>query len=48
MGTTGEICKKKMISVLSSYRHEKAKEINSQGTGKGKYDNKTNKSSLCN
>ncbi|KAK9675245.1 Alcohol dehydrogenase transcription factor Myb/SANT-like [Popillia japonica] len=34
MGTTGEICKKKMVSVLSSNRHEKAKERNSQDTGK--------------
>lgn len=35
MGTTGEICKIKMVSVLLWNRREKAKERNSQGTGKG-------------
>ncbi|KAK9694462.1 Alcohol dehydrogenase transcription factor Myb/SANT-like [Popillia japonica] len=35
MGITGEICKIKMVSVLLSNRREKAKERNSQGTGKG-------------
>ncbi|XP_031327664.1 uncharacterized protein LOC116158932 [Photinus pyralis] len=35
LASTGEICKKKMTSVLSSYRREKAKETNTHGTGKG-------------
>lgn len=32
-------CKRKIISLLSSYRREKAKEKNSTGTGKGKFLN---------
>lgn len=36
METTQEKCYSKMISILSSYRREKAKEKKSKGTGKGK------------
>lgn len=36
MNISAENCKKKMISLLSSYRREKSKVKNSQGTGKGK------------
>ncbi|KAK9687342.1 Alcohol dehydrogenase transcription factor Myb/SANT-like [Popillia japonica] len=34
-GTTGDVCKKKMIIILASWRREKAKEKKSRGTGKG-------------
>lgn len=37
MGSTDEICKKKIITLLSSFRREKAKMNKSQGTGKGKF-----------
>lgn len=36
MGTTGDICKKKMVTILASWRREKAKENKSRGTGKGR------------
>jgi hypothetical protein len=35
-GESAEVCKKKIISLLSGYRREKSKIKQSQGTGKGK------------
>ena len=37
MGTVPEECKKKMTSLLSSYRREKGRIRKSRGTGKGMY-----------
>lgn len=37
MNLTDEMCKNKMITLLSSFRREKAKVKKSQGTGKGKF-----------